>query len=131
MSGRKWERTVKRQLFAGLLLPEPALLCFSFPIVYNELFTRISMRPLLEVSNDELLAWLQRHSQAKMRARQIRRWIIAGRAESFEQMTDLPRDLRAALAAEFTPLASAIVRHLEAHDNTHKLLLRPQDGQLI
>ena len=89
------------------------------------------MRPLLEVSNDELLAWLQGHGQPKMRARQLRRWVIAGRADAFAQMTDLPRDLRAALTAEFTPLASAVVRHLEASDGTHKLLLRLQDDQLI
>ncbi|HEV3445786.1 MAG TPA: 23S rRNA (adenine(2503)-C(2))-methyltransferase RlmN [Gemmataceae bacterium] len=89
------------------------------------------MRPLLELSNDELLAWLEGHKQPRMRARQLHRWIIAGRAESFEQMTDLPRDLRAALSAEFTPLGTSIARHLEASDGTHKLLLRMPDGQLI
>jgi 23S rRNA (adenine2503-C2)-methyltransferase len=89
------------------------------------------MRPLLELSNDELLAWLEGHEQPRMRARQLHRWIIAGRAESFEQMTDLPRDLRAALSAEFTPLGTSIARHLEASDGTHKLLLRMPDGQLI
>jgi 23S rRNA (adenine2503-C2)-methyltransferase len=89
------------------------------------------MRPLLELSNDELLAWLEGHEQPRMRARQLHRWIIAGRAESFAQMTDLPRDLRAALSAEFTPLGTSIARHLEASDGTHKLLLRMPDGQLI
>src|SRR5437660_738381 len=93
---------------------------------YNE-----CMRALLELSNDDFLAWLQAHGQPRMRARQIRRWIIAGRAESFEQMTDLPRDLRTALAAEFTPLGTHIARHLQASDGTHKLLLRLHDGQLI
>jgi 23S rRNA (adenine2503-C2)-methyltransferase len=89
------------------------------------------MPPLLELSNDELLAWLEGHDQPKMRARQLHRWIISGRAESFAQMTDLPRDLRAALSAEFTPLGTSITRHLEASDGTHKLLLRMPDGQLI
>src|SRR5438477_621048 len=71
------------------------------------------MRPLLELSNDELLAWLQGHDQPKMRARQLHRWIIAGRAESFAQMTDLPRDLRAASSTEFTPLGTGIgARHI-------------------
>src|SRR5205807_9371841 len=64
-------------------------------------------------------------------ARQIRRWLICGRAESFEQMTDLPLDLRGLLAADFAPLGTQIARHLEASDGTHKLLLRLHDGQLI
>jgi 23S rRNA (adenine2503-C2)-methyltransferase len=66
-----------------------------------------------------------------MRSRQIERWILAGRAESFEQMTDLPRELRQALSEAFTPLETQIARHLRASDHTHKLLLRLSDGQLI
>jgi 23S rRNA (adenine2503-C2)-methyltransferase len=89
------------------------------------------MRALLDLTNDDLLAWLQANGQPRMRAGQVRRWIIAARAESFEQMTDLPRDLRARLAADFTPLGTQIVRHLQASDGTHKLLLRLLDGQLI
>ena len=63
------------------------------------------MRGLLEQSGDELLAWLGEHGQPPLRARQVRRWIVAGRAESFEQMTDLPLALRRDLAAAFVPLA--------------------------
>jgi 23S rRNA (adenine2503-C2)-methyltransferase len=89
------------------------------------------MRAFLDLPHDELLNWLQAHEQQPMRARQVRRWILVGRAESFEQMTDLPRDLRQTLAAEFPPLGTRIARHLEASDGTHKLLLRLQDEQLI
>jgi 23S rRNA (adenine2503-C2)-methyltransferase len=66
-----------------------------------------------------------------MRTRQVRRWLVAGRAESFAQMTDLPASLRQALAADFMPFGTSIARHLEARDGTHKLLLRLADGQLI
>jgi 23S rRNA (adenine2503-C2)-methyltransferase len=62
------------------------------------------MRGLLELSGEELLTWLAAQGQPPLRARQLRRWVLAGRAESFEQMTDLPLALRRALAAEFTPL---------------------------
>jgi len=89
------------------------------------------MRALLELSHDELLGWLAAQGQAPMRAKQVRRWLIGGRAEAFAQMTDLPGDLRTALASQFTPLGAQIVRHLEAGDGTHKLLLRLHDGQLI
>jgi 23S rRNA (adenine2503-C2)-methyltransferase len=88
-------------------------------------------RGLLELSSGELLAWLQAHGQPPLRARQLRRWALAGRATSFEAMTDLPRALRQELAAELTPLASVIDRHLVSCDGTHKLLLRLGDGQVI
>src|SRR5262249_26491101 len=90
-----------------------------------------SMRPLLDLSPDDLQQWLHAHGQPPMRARQLRRWLVAGRAEAFEQMTDLPVALRQALAAEFVPLGRCIERHLEARDGTHKLLLRLPDDQLI
>jgi 23S rRNA (adenine2503-C2)-methyltransferase len=89
------------------------------------------MRALLDVPRPELLAWLQAQGQPPLRARQVRRWLVAGRAESFEQMTDLPRPLRQALAAEFEPLGTRVARHRQAADGTHKLLLRLHDGQLI
>jgi 23S rRNA (adenine2503-C2)-methyltransferase len=91
----------------------------------------VAMRGLLELSPEELLAWLQAQGQPPLRARQLRRWVVAGRAESFEQMSDLPLALRRALAREFTPLATSAARHLTAADGTVKLLLRLHDGQLI
>jgi 23S rRNA (adenine2503-C2)-methyltransferase len=89
------------------------------------------MRAWLDVPPDEIQAWLHAHGQPPLRARQVRRWIVPGRAESFAQMTDLPRDLRSALAAEFEPLGTRIVHHAAADDGTHKLVLRLHDRQLI
>jgi 23S rRNA (adenine2503-C2)-methyltransferase len=91
----------------------------------------LGMRALLDLTTEELLAWLQARGQPSMRARQLRRWIVAGRAETFDQMTDLPRDLRQALAAEFVPLGTRIAHHAEAADGTHKLVLRLADNQSI
>ena len=88
-------------------------------------------RAFLEVSSEELLAWLQRQGQAPLRARQIRRWLLIGRATTFEQMSDVPKRLRDALSAEFRPLGGDIVRHLISCDGTHKLLLRLHDGQVV
>ena len=88
-------------------------------------------RGLLDLSDAELLAWLAAHGQPTMRARQLRRWVVVGRATSFEQMTDLPRALREELADEFVPLATTIDSHLRSSDDTHKLLLRLHDGQRV
>jgi len=89
------------------------------------------MRALLDVPNEELQSWLKARGQPPMRVRQLRRWLLLGRAESFEQMTDLPRELRQLLMEEYLPLGIQIARHLVAGDETHKLLLRLQDGQLV
>ncbi len=88
-------------------------------------------RALLQVTHEELKNWLRERNEPPMRARQLRRWLFAGRATSFDQMTDLPRRLRDELAHDFTPLGTAIDRHLISTDGTHKLLLRLHDGQVI
>jgi 23S rRNA (adenine2503-C2)-methyltransferase len=90
-----------------------------------------AQRPLLDVPSDQILAWLQARGQAPLRARQMRRWLLEGRATSFEQMSDLPKRLREELAAAFRPLGSDIARHLISSDGTHKLLLRLHDDQVI
>jgi 23S rRNA (adenine2503-C2)-methyltransferase len=89
------------------------------------------VRPLLDLGRHEWATWLAQHGQPAMRSRQIRRWILAGRAEAFDQMTDLPVQLRQALATEFAPLASQVLHHAAADDRTHKLVLRFPDGQSI
>jgi 23S rRNA (adenine2503-C2)-methyltransferase len=88
-------------------------------------------RALLELGPEELRSWLEAHGQPPMRARQLRRWVFADRAESFDQMTDLPRTLRQCLAHDFVVLGTHIAHHRQASDDTHKLLLRLQDEQLI
>ena len=64
-------------------------------------------------------------------APQLRRWIVAGRATSFEQMTDLPRGLRERAGRRVRPAGHTVARHLASSDGTHKLLLRLHDDQLI
>ena len=66
-----------------------------------------------------------------MRIKQIRRWIVSSRAETFEQMSDLPKDLRPELESSFTPFRTELSKHLIAADETHKLLLKLPDERLI
>jgi 23S rRNA (adenine2503-C2)-methyltransferase len=89
------------------------------------------MQSLLDVPRPEWEAWFRDRDYPAMRARQVRRWLFAGRAESFEQMSNLPPNLRAELSEEFTPFGTTTARHLQASDGTHKLLLRLADNQLI
>jgi 23S rRNA (adenine2503-C2)-methyltransferase len=75
--------------------------------------------------------WLAQRGQPAFRAAQIRKWVFEGRAESFEAMSDLPKTLRAELAADFQLWTSKIVRHLQSADGTEKLLLELADGGCI
>jgi len=86
---------------------------------------------LLDLVPPELRAWFTERGEPAMRARQVRRWILAGGAESFEAMTDLPKSLRQQLGASLVPLGTRVARHLQAADQTHKLLLKLHDDRLI
>jgi 23S rRNA (adenine2503-C2)-methyltransferase len=86
---------------------------------------------ILDQSVASLRAWLAEREQPPLRLKQIRRWLLVGRAESFEQMTDLPRDLRPSLSEAFSALGTRITVHQAAADGTHKLLLQLVDGQRI
>lgn len=92
----------------------------------------VDARPgLLDLDEETLRRWLAEQGEKPLRARQLQRWLLAGGAESFEQMTDLPRSLRQRLAEAFVPLRSRVVRHLRAGDDTHKLLVELHDGRQV
>jgi len=101
-------------------------MALPLPIVGTALLPAI-----LELAPEDFREWLAERGEPPMRAKQIRRWILQGRAESFEQMTDLPKGLRAELAAHFQPLGTSIDKHQHAQDDTHKLLVKLQDGRQI
>jgi 23S rRNA (adenine2503-C2)-methyltransferase len=88
-------------------------------------------RGLLDVPREELLDWLRERGQPPMRARQLERWVIAGRATDFAGMTDLPRALRDELAGDFAALGTGVARHLVSSDGTNKLLLQLLDGNVV
>lgn len=93
--------------------------------------TRETRRGILAMPEGEFRAWLADQGEQPLRARQVRRWLLAGGAETFAAMSDLPKMLREQLAASFVPFSTSVVRHLQADDGTHKLLLKLHDGQLI
>jgi 23S rRNA (adenine2503-C2)-methyltransferase len=73
---------------------------------------------------------LAAHGQPAFRARQVWEWLARG-ATGYEQMTNLPAALRAALSEE-VPLSSLTLEH-EAHasDGTVKALFSTADGRPV
>jgi 23S rRNA (adenine2503-C2)-methyltransferase len=86
---------------------------------------------LLDQTPDALRGWLADRGQPPLRARQVRGWVLERRATAFDQMTDLPKDLRRQLADAFDVLGTRVERHLVARDDTHKLLLKTHDGHFV
>ena len=80
---------------------------------------------------EEIAAYLATQNQRPYRAKQIADWIYKKRVNSFEEMTDLPQDLRNRLAEEFVFGGLETVRVLGSEDTTRKFLFRLQDGNLI
>ncbi|MFP3089792.1 23S rRNA (adenine(2503)-C(2))-methyltransferase RlmN [Treponema sp. TIM-1] len=64
------------------------------------------------------------------RAKQVYRWIIRG-IRSFQDMTDLSRELREALDSRFTLYSSMVSARLEDPDGTVKLRITLEDGAKI
>ncbi len=87
------------------------------------------MLHLLDQSAVQFQTWLLEHDQPAYRAAQIRKWIFEKRADSWEQMTDLPRGLREQLASEFDIWSAEIAVHRKDDDGTEKLLLTLADGR--
>ena len=80
---------------------------------------------------DQLQEKLRELGEPSYRARQIADWLYEKRARSFDEMTDLPRNLRGRLAKEVAFDKIDIVRVLGSRDATRKFLFRLSDGDLI
>ncbi|AWM37710.1 putative dual-specificity RNA methyltransferase RlmN [Gemmata obscuriglobus] len=86
---------------------------------------------ILDVPAETLRAWLTERGQPPMRVNQICKQILANRATAFEDMSDLPKGLRADLAGAFRVFSMSVERHFAASDDTHKFVLRLADGRMI
>ena len=79
----------------------------------------------------ELADLLKTMGQPAFRAKQVFTWLHRG-IRSFDEMTDLPKTLRAALAEEYPLYTPQAVRRQEsARDGTVKYLWRLSDGNCV
>lgn len=85
-------------------------------------------RSIKTYSLDELQALMQGQGQPAFRAKQLYEWLHAHHAESYDQMTNLPKALRESLA-ETHPLAALSVADRQVScDGTRKYVLEMPDG---
>jgi 23S rRNA (adenine2503-C2)-methyltransferase len=86
---------------------------------------------LLEAAGSDLRAWIAEGGYPPYRARQVMDWVMRRRAESFEQMSDIPVALRHQLEARWSVFSTRVAYHGESPDGTDKLLLECHDGRRI
>ena len=80
------------------------------------------------MSPAELSAWVAESGEPAFRGRQIFRALHRRRLRSFEEMTDVPKDFRAALAQRATASTLTVESRYVAVDGTRRYLLKTHDG---
>jgi 23S rRNA (adenine2503-C2)-methyltransferase len=92
---------------------------------------RDSRTDLAELSLAELETLLVERGLPRFRARQIFQWIWKRGVADFAAMSNLSRELRVSLAADFRIATPVITRHDRSEDGTQKLVLRLHDDRQI
>jgi 23S rRNA (adenine2503-C2)-methyltransferase len=86
---------------------------------------------LAELERPALEAALDARGHQPFHARQVFRWLYRRGVTDVEAMTDLSRELRAALARDFTLSTPVLAQRETSSDGTEKFLLRLADGRHI
>jgi 23S rRNA (adenine2503-C2)-methyltransferase len=91
----------------------------------------LDVLPVFAATPDALNTIVQRAGIAAYRAGQVLAWIYGRGVVDPEAMTNLPRELRALLAAELAPPALEVANLARSTDGTRKFAFRLDDGELI
>ncbi|ASS65828.1 MULTISPECIES: 23S rRNA (adenine(2503)-C(2))-methyltransferase RlmN [unclassified Paenibacillus] len=86
---------------------------------------------IYDFSLDQLQAWMKEQSQPAFRAGQLFDWLYVKRVASFEEMTNLPKELRDKLAESFQFVTLTEITRFESKDGTVKFLFGLHDNHAI
>lgn len=86
---------------------------------------------LIGYDADELTSLMVSKGFPKFRAKQIWQWMYQKGVDSFEDMTNIPKEMRAQLAENFSIGRPEIIVEQKSVDGTMKWLLRMSDGQEV
>jgi 23S rRNA (adenine2503-C2)-methyltransferase len=76
-------------------------------------------------------AWVEKHGLETYRAEQIRQWIFGHQAQSFEEMTNISKELRNYLSSNATISQLKTAKTEISLDGTKKFLFELEDGNSI
>lgn len=91
-----------------------------------------SEKPLIySLTLGEMKDWLTEHGDKAFRAQQIFDWLYVKRVRTFDEMTNLSKDLRQKLQETFRIEAMKEITHQTSSDGTIKFLFQLVDGHAI
>lgn len=90
-----------------------------------------STKDIRKFSNEELLTEFEKLGEPKFRAKQVYEWLWKKSARSFEEMTNLSKDLRVKLNEQFAILPVNETLTQKSKDGTVKLGMRLYDNFLV
>ncbi|MGI6456626.1 MAG: 23S rRNA (adenine(2503)-C(2))-methyltransferase RlmN [bacterium] len=94
--------------------------------------TSVHTQSLFEFTSPDLSEWLKEHGQPSFRVGQIFQWVYQKHASSFDDMSNLSKDLRARFKEHFTLETPALVtEQYDQADQTRKILLELSDGERV
>lgn len=88
-------------------------------------------RNIRSLTKEELISFFQLHGQPTYRAMQLEQWLWQKQAKHFDEMTNLPKELRPLLEEHFTINVLTIAEEQLSEDGTVKLALQLHDGKVV
>ena len=90
------------------------------------------MKEICSFSLEELKVWMEQNGEKSFRAPQIFNWIYVKDAPSFDAMTNVSKELRSKLTAQFSFPVIKLLKTLESEDQeTIKFLWELPDQRLV
>ena len=89
------------------------------------------MNSIFDLNLEDLQNYLVEKGLKPFRAKQIFKWLYEKRVESFEDMSDISKDLQALLNQDFVIETLKIKAHQISKDGTQKFLFELNDGALV
>jgi 23S rRNA (adenine2503-C2)-methyltransferase len=94
----------------------------------QSIMEKVDLKDLdLKETND----WIEKCGLEPYRSHQIRRWIFGHQVESFQEMTNLSKELRSFLASRFDISQLKVIKSQDSRDGTKKYLFELEDGHRI
>lgn len=90
------------------------------------------MENFCDLTIDELMSWFKAQGEREFHARQVLDWVYRKGVMTWEQMTNLSKELRQKLTSGMRLSVLELVRIVDSNDGeTFKFLWRLQDGKLV
>jgi len=89
------------------------------------------MQDIKDLTLKELESIVKNWGKPAFHAEQIFAWVYKKGTQDFEQMNDLPLDLRKQLKENFTLRSLKLIKSVQSQDRTEKFVLQLKDGNLI